>query len=211
VSGTPLRVSRDASAAPPRAQFRPAQPDDAEAVARVHFEAARLTYRGFLPDEVLADMTYQRRLALWGGLLGGPGKRPKVELALEMDGAGLDEVVDEVVAFTWWRDVRDAQAAFDGEIVALYVLPDRQRQGLGRRLMAHTAERMAAAGLASCYLWVFEEHGAARRFYAALGGRPIDRDWETLGTLRVPRVAYAWNPLDLLVGQAGSRIGGAGP
>lgn len=198
MSGAALPLFRDVAAAPPRVAFRPAGPDDAESVARIHFAAARRAYRGILPDQVLADMTFERRLALWGGLLGGPGKRPQVELAVERaldrDGARPEAAV----AFAWWRDVRDGRDAFDGEIAALYVLPDRQRRGLGRRLMAHAAERMAAAGLRSCYLWVFEEHQAARRFYAALGGRPVERDWETLDRQRVPRVAYAWTPLDRL-------------
>ena len=216
MSAAPLPLPGEAAAAPPGVAFRPAGPDDAEAVARVHFEAARQAYRGILPDVVLADMTYERRLALWGGLLGGPGKRPRVELAVEPaaelavggEGAGPDRAV----AFAWWRDTRDAEAAFDGEIVALYVLPHRQRQGLGRRLMAHSAERMAAAGLKSCYLWAFEDHRAARRFYARLGGRPVDRDWETLDQLRVARVAYAWKPIDALLAQgtAGEAAGRAG-
>lgn len=217
MSGTPLPLPGEAAAAPPGVAFRPAGPDDAAAVARVHFEAARRAYRGILPDAVLATMTYERRLALWGGLLGGPGKRPHVELAIEpatelpvelpVDGEGAG--LDQAVAFAWWRDTKDAEAAFDGEIVALYVLPGRQRQGLGRRLMAHTAERMAAAGLKSCYLWAFEDHRAARRFYARLGGRPVDRDWETLDQLRVARVAYAWKPIDVLLAQAAAGLAGA--
>ncbi len=215
MSGTPLRSPGDAPAAPPRAHFhahfrghfRPAGPDDVEAVARVHFEAAGQAYRDILPDGAAVDMTSQRRLALWGGLLGSPGGMPRVELAVEDSSAE----VDEVVAFAWWRKVKDPKVTFGGEIVALYVLPKRQRQGLGRSLMAHTAKRMAKTGLKSCHLWVFQEHQAARRFYMALGGRMIDRGWETLGELRVPLVAYGWNPLDRLVAQGETPAGTAAP
>ncbi len=146
-------------------------------------------------------MTYDRRLALWGGMLGEAGRMPHVELAVE----GLSAQAGEVVAFAWWRPLTGEQSRRRAEIVHIYVTPERQRRGLGRRLMAHIARGMAAAGLESCYLWVFEAHQAARSFYEALGGRLIDRDWEIRGQLRVPIVAYAWAPLDILVAQ-GDRL-----
>jgi len=215
VSGAPLRSPGDAPAAPPRVHirthFRAAGADDVEAVARVHFEAAQQAYPDVLPDGAMTGakvgMTYQRRLALWGGLLGSPGDMPRVELAVDPYSADPDEVV----AFAWWRRAKDPEVAFGGEIHALYVLPKRQRQGVGRRLMVQTARRMAEAGHESCQLWVFEQNRAARRFYRALGGRLIDRGWETLDELRVPRVAYAWDPIDCLMAQGDSPIGRAAP
>ncbi len=229
MSGAPPRSSGDAPAAPPRAHFRAhflahfrahfrrAGPDDVEAVARVHFEAARQAYRDVLPDGAKADgakadgakvgMTYQRRLALWGGLLASPGDMPRVELAVDPRSADPDEVV----AFAWWRKAKDSEVAFGGEIHALYVLPKSQRQGFGRRLMAHTARRMAATGLERCHLWVFEENQAARRFYEGLGGRLFDRGWEALGERRVALVAYAWDPIDRLMAQHASPVGTAAP
>lgn len=211
MSQAALPLAGEAAEAPPGVAFRSAGPDDAAAVARIHYEAARRAYRGILPDAVLADMTYERRLALWGGLLGGPGKRPHVELAVEpaldLPAGGAGAGLDQPVAFAWWRDTRNAEAAFDGEIVSLYVLPDCQGRGLGRRLMAHSAERMAAAGLTSCYLWAFEAQRSARRFYDRLGGRLVDRDWEILDELRVARVAYAWKPIDALLAQGALRAG----
>ncbi len=227
MSGAPLGSSGDAPAAPPRAQFRTrfhtrfrphfqphfrphfrrAGPDDVEAVARVHFEAARQAYRDVLPDGAKVGMTYQRRLALWGGLLGSPGDMPRVELAVDPCSADPDEGV----AFAWWRKAKDPEVTFGGEIHALYVLPKRQRQGFGRCLMAHTARRMAATGLERCHLWVFEENHAARRFYEGLGGRLFDRGWEALGERRVPLVAYAWDPIDRLMAQDDSPVGTAAP
>ncbi len=182
---------RDAAAP---VSFRPAGGGDAEAVARVHYEAARRAYRGVLPDELLEEMSYQQRLALWGGLLMSGGAPPRVELAVRAP--------EGVVGFAWWRKIDGPKAiagAFGAEVVALYVLPGQQGQGLGRALLAHTAGRMAAAGLGSCYVWAFEAHVAARGFYEALGGRLIDRDWEVRGDLRVPIVSYAWRPLETLM------------
>lgn len=50
------------------------------------------------------------------------------------------------------------------EVGGLFVDPDRHRQGIGRRLLAH-----AVIGRDRLELGVFEANVGARRFYAALG------------------------------------------
>lgn len=50
------------------------------------------------------------------------------------------------------------------EVGGLFVDPDRHRQGIGRRLLAH-----AVIGRDRLELGVFEHNVGARRFYAALG------------------------------------------
>ena len=58
MSRAPLGVTARARDGAALVDFRPAGGDDAEAVARVHYEAARPAYRGILPDELLAEMNY---------------------------------------------------------------------------------------------------------------------------------------------------------
>ncbi len=54
----------------------------------------------------------------------------------------------------------------DGEIKRVYVHPDCQRRGLGRRIMAHLEARALAAGLKSVRL---HSTIVARPFYESLG------------------------------------------
>ena len=72
---------------------------------------------------------------------------------------------------------RHADAHDAGSIAALHIAHPHQRQGLGTRLMALTAqaviERRPSSGH---YLWVLEQNVRARRFYEARGGRRVDRD-----------------------------------
>ena len=50
-------------------KIRPATAGDAAALARVHVDSWRTTYRGIVPDEALAHLSYERREQLWANQL----------------------------------------------------------------------------------------------------------------------------------------------
>ncbi|MER3443492.1 MAG: GNAT family N-acetyltransferase, partial [Meiothermus sp.] len=52
---------------------RPARPDDAPAIARVHVDSWRETYAGIVPNEFLAGLSYERREQMWRSGLEHPG------------------------------------------------------------------------------------------------------------------------------------------
>lgn len=59
-------------------------------------------------------------------------------------------------------------AAGEGEIHALYLLPEARGQGIGQALIAHAQARSPRLGL-----WAHAANHPARRFYAAAGFRPV--------------------------------------
>ncbi len=172
--------------------LRPARPDDADAIARIHAEAWQVAYRDLMPPDLLDRFGLAPRQALWRGLLQQSRQPPYVIVAAR---AGPEP---DLAAFVWYRTTGAAGAAFESEIVSVNVHPDRQRRGLGRRLMAAAADALAARGAASLYLWVYRQNAAARAFYESLGGRIVDADMETYEDHVLPIVAYAWKPLDRL-------------
>ena len=56
----------------------------------------------------------------------------------------------------------------EGEIHALYLLPEARGQGIGQALIAHAQARSPRLGL-----WAHAANHPARRFYAAAGFRPV--------------------------------------
>jgi hypothetical protein len=52
--------------------IRTATVADAPAIGFVHVEAWRETYVGIVPDHVLADLSVDRRAAMWGRILSDP-------------------------------------------------------------------------------------------------------------------------------------------
>jgi GNAT superfamily N-acetyltransferase len=90
-------------------------------------------------------------------------------------------------------------ADVDGEVVGsasighgflrtLYVLPARQRAGVGSALHDHAVERLHAVGTHEAKLWTLEENHGARRFYE-------QRGWHLNGETRV--VEFPPYPLDV--------------
>jgi ribosomal protein S18 acetylase RimI-like enzyme len=86
-----------------------------------------------------------------------------------------------IVGFTSCGESRDV--ADEGELYAIYVLPEAWGSGAGPALMAAALATLRAAGFDTASLWVLEDNPRARRFYeregwAFDGGR---REEEFLG------------------------------
>ena len=69
-------------------QIRQATMADVAAIARVHVESWRTTYKDLLPDGYLANLTYEQREPLRREILSKPGGHHLVYVA--EDNAGMD-------------------------------------------------------------------------------------------------------------------------
>ena len=86
-----------------------------------------------------------------------------------------------------------------GEVGSLYVHPDYQNRGLGRRLVLHLAACLAKKGVRSLHVGVLDANVDARRFYEALGAQHIgDRRFDEDGAL-LPERIYAWPDITSLL------------
>ena len=127
---------------------RRALPADAPAIAEVHVRAWRVAYRGLLPDELLDALSVEERARNWSGLIG--------------TGTGLT-----FVACT--PEVSGFASLIGREIAALYVEPDRWRQGIGSALLR---EALTAAGEGAVTVWSLADNAPALRFYERFGFEP---------------------------------------
>ena len=172
----------------PGIKIREATPDDAAGVARVHIESSRATYGGLLPEEALAAMTFEKRLSNWSKTLGG-GEGGEFVFVAEAEG--------QIVGFASGGPEREGDADFDGELYTVYLLPEQQRRGAGRRLFRAVAERLARLGFRSMMVWVLEENPACR-FYEALGGARLRVEGIERGGRALKKVAYGWPDIGAL-------------
>jgi len=144
-------------------RVRLAVPVDAPALAKVHVDAWRAAYRGLVPNERLAKLSYARGAE---NFLRSMREGPEVIYAVEEAGA--------VVGFLTLGPCRgaDLDAETVGEIWGIYLAPERWRLGIGTRLCRHGEAILGARGCRSVILWVFAENTRARRFYEAMGYAP---------------------------------------
>jgi len=80
----------------------------------------------------------------------------------------------------------------EGEVDALYVAPEHQGRGVGRRLLSASFERLRAAGAENARVVVLAANAPAQQFYEHMGGSEagsveLDEDHELL-----PAIAYLW-------------------
>jgi GNAT superfamily N-acetyltransferase len=170
--------------------IRAAVSDDAAAMARVRVDTWRAAYRGIVPDATLERLSYAEterflRRVLWEDNHGafayvaetGAGE----VVGLAVGGAGLGALA----------------AHYRGELYILYILPEWQRHGFGRGLVAACARELVQRGLTPMMLWVLAQN-PARDFYEKLGGVPLQEREEEMDGELLLEVAYGWQDPRLL-------------
>jgi len=151
---------------------RPARLDDAEAITDVHIRTWQRAYAHVFGAERLDQLDLGRRREQWRSWLAEPQPHWHVEVA-ERDG--------RVVGFTWLGESREA--ADEGELYAIYVLPEAWGGGEGPALMQRTLELLRQDGFRTAILWVLSDNPRARRFYEREGwvADGAEREHEFLG------------------------------
>ena len=173
-------------------RIRRASRSDARAIARVHVETWQSAYAGLLPDSMLAGMSDVRQAAWWTRLLGDPGEARGVFVADDQDMG--------VVGFGSCGLVRDKPEGLDGreirvgEVYTLYVEPDFQNMGLGRRLLDALFRQLRADGCDTAVLWMLAAN-PTRFFYEGLGGETVGHRVDTMAGTDVEEMAFAWRNL----------------
>ncbi len=161
--------------------LRDAGPDDAAGIAHVHVEGWRSTYRGLFPGAFLDALDEVNRAINWRQWLPAEGGQHTL-VAIE-DG--------EVIGFASGGPAR-GKHGFEGELYAIYLLPDVRRKGIGGRLMARLFNRFQDDGRATAHLWVHDGNVAGEAFYRQLGGVPGLREEHTEPAPHTG-VSYAWD------------------
>jgi ribosomal protein S18 acetylase RimI-like enzyme len=164
---------------------RPAHVDDAAAIARVHVDSWRTTYRDLLPAEFLASLTESGYADRWQRVIGDGSSRVYV---VEEEG--------EVVGFASGGRERAGETGFAGELYAIYVLEADQRRGHGRELVRAAVEGLREMGLRDMIIWVLRDNAPARRFYERLGGIYVRTQPITIGPATLEEVSYGWRNLE---------------
>ena len=163
---------------------RPATPDDAEAIARVHVTGWQEAYVGLLPQHVLDRQSVPTRTRNWTSLLQQPPNQRWTFVAVDST-AGI-------VGFAGGVRAKSVPFGVAYKIPVLYVLGSHHRRGLGARLLRALGAEMARHGDGPVGLWSLAENRAARTFYERVGGRLVavlaERDNDT----RTVLAGYRW-------------------
>jgi ribosomal protein S18 acetylase RimI-like enzyme len=162
-------------------EIRRARPADAKSVAATHDDAWRNAYQGVIPGPELERLIARRGEAWWDSAI-RKGSR------ISILGFG-----DMVAGYANYGRNRARSLYYDGEIYELYLRPEFQGLGFGRRLFTAARRDLAHSGMKSVVVWALSDNEPAVDFYRALGGRAGARSSEKFGDKVLEKVAYAWN------------------
>ncbi|HEV2270122.1 MAG TPA: GNAT family N-acetyltransferase [Steroidobacteraceae bacterium] len=142
--------------------LRPAAPEDAMAVARVHVRAWQVGYQGLMPEDYLRGLRPEDRALRYNFASVDP-TQPQTVVAVE---------ADAILGFATISPARDDDARGQGELCALYVEPDCWGRGVGRALAAAARRDLSRLGFTAAILWVVAGNARAEQFYRADGWNP---------------------------------------
>jgi GNAT superfamily N-acetyltransferase len=181
-------------------RLREAEIFDADAIAEIHAEGWRRCYAGFLPPDAIAARDENWRRQTW-----------RRKLAREKKGcfAFVLEAADRVVGFAAGGPVRPHEGPIEGaidgpaerkcaEIYTVYLAPDWQRKGWGKRLVSALAARLAADGAERLLVWCFQDN-PNRPFFARIGGEIIASGQVLMADCTPRETAYGWRDIRALI------------
>jgi ribosomal protein S18 acetylase RimI-like enzyme len=160
--------------------IRDARESDAPGIAEVHDAAWRHAYSGIIPGRELERMIARRGPKWWHSAI----TRGSRLLVLD-----FDEVIG---GYASYGRNRVPAMAFGGEIFELYIAPEFQGLGFGRRLFSAARKDLAEHAYPSFLVWALADNEGAMAFYKRLGGKVVRRAYERFGSELRERVAFAF-------------------
>lgn len=161
-------------------EIRPARPEDADAIAAVHDAAWRGAYQGIIPGRDLDRIINRRGPGWWEAAL----KRGSAVLLLVVAG--------KIAGYGSFGRNRASAIGVGGEIYELYIKPEYQGLGFGKRLFGACRKALADRDMTGIAVWALSDNDTACDFYRALGGVAVARGNERFGERTLEKLAFAW-------------------
>src|SRR5579864_4941619 len=133
-------------------RIREAELRDAAAMARVSVDSYRAAHREQIPEASLMQFTYEESERNWARAireLSEADERQEYIYVAEND-------TGELIGVAMGGPERSHHPLYTGEIYFLYLLPEYQRQGIGRLLTISVVKRLVKQGMHSLLIRVLE-------------------------------------------------------
>jgi L-amino acid N-acyltransferase YncA len=169
---------------PTRINIRAAILEDAQSIAKVHVTSWRAAYAGVVPQAHLDSLDEAQFSERWQHWI--TSETSAVFCVAEVDGA--------LCGFASAGPIRKQSFFYDAELYAVYLLPEMQRQGIGRGLFDYIADELVAQKLHHLLLWSLRDNPSTG-FYRRLGGELVAEDVCEIGGETLSTVAFGWKDI----------------
>jgi len=170
-------------------QYRRPRVDEAEALAALHVQCWREAYVDYVPSELMATFTAEKRLPHWRAAI--PNTQKFVLGAFDSDipvGFTISGLSSE-------KYIEDQ----DGNLETIYVAASHYRQGIGRELICRAAQDWLQNGGKSMTVGVLAKNIRARSFYESLGAKLVRLTTYNWDGHELPDAIYIFDNLPKLI------------
>jgi len=174
--------------------IRKAKIEDAGAIAHVQVESWKTTYVGIVSDVFLNSLNKEERTQRWQEQI----LADNISILVAEDETLVAEDETGIFAFAAGGEVREKIDDYDAELYAIYLLRERQGQGVGRTLGLALASALQTKGFTNMLVWVLEQNPSVS-FYERLGAVQIARKVINIGGADLQELAFGWPSLDRLI------------
>lgn len=141
-------------------EFQKASIEDVPVIIETRRKAWDATYRGIYPDHVIDDFDYE-----WHGQMERKRlENPDFHCFTVMDHKNC------VGYFSYGKVRSGAWKDFGFRLHSLYLLPEYQKKGLGKRIFTQVSDACKALGFRKMYLDCHPQNQNALMFYQHMGG-----------------------------------------
>ena len=169
---------------------REAKIADVAEIARVNIDTWRTAYRKIIPEAYLEKLSYEKRESSWLEIISTAENNTHFVYVAENKSG-------KVVGFAAGGRERSGKYMYQGELFAIYILEEYQRQGIGRQLVRSVVVNLTELGLNSMLVWVLGGNSACK-FYEALGGEKVDEQQTSRAGVALKEIAYGWTDIKQL-------------
>ena len=164
--------------------FREATASDSLAVAKAHVRSWQESFAGIVPQPFLDKMSIEQRAEAFEKRFSDDSYKMYVAQVPGHD----------IVGFADFGEPREPIGTYEGELYAIYLLPEFQRKGIGGRLFHLGVEFFISRGKNSMYLLALEV-SPYRTFYEKLGGQVVGKKSIVIEGLIYDELVYGWDSL----------------
>lgn len=168
-------------------KIRKAVLEDASGIAKVHVDSWRTTYKEIVPEEFLKKLSYSAREEMWKNTI------PTRDVFVAENDHG------QIIGFAAGGEERSNDySPYDGELYAIYIFEEQQKQGAGKKLLQKVVESLNRTGKQSMLVLVLKDNPAIH-FYKALGAKEIDEIDIEIGGAKLKELVLVWEDINEIV------------
>mgnify|MGYP001560675649 CR=1 FL=1 len=164
-------------------KIRKANKKDAKNIAKVHIQSWRESYNGIVDDQYLKKLSLVTRTKKWQVKLQTSEKNVDIFVA--------EDTSYEIVGFITGGISRDKLLKYKGELYAIYILKQAQKNKLGYRLVKKLCVALKKQGIKSMFVRVLKDN-TSKNFYIKYRAKLFKTTKLKIGERKLVEEYYGW-------------------